>query len=115
MFVYQPTLDTLDLKKDKGTDYVLSWRSKGVYNSILTPFFLHNIKHFGYRTRIKFDKEPLAVERNSYVTKIRNTYTVYDLEACSRNSTSNFKNCLFGTTNTVKLVIKKSGFIVAME
>ena len=24
--VYQPTLDTLELKKDKGTDYVLSWK-----------------------------------------------------------------------------------------
>ena len=27
-FVYQPTLDSLELKKDKGTDYVLSWRTK---------------------------------------------------------------------------------------
>ena len=25
-FVYQPTLDTLKLKKEKGTDYVLSWK-----------------------------------------------------------------------------------------
>ena len=32
-FVYQPTVDTLELKKDKGTDYVLSWKSNGVYNS----------------------------------------------------------------------------------
>ena len=30
-FVYQPTLDTLELKKDKGTDYVLTWKSNGVY------------------------------------------------------------------------------------
>ena len=29
--INQPTLDdTLELKKDKGTDYVLSWKSKGV-------------------------------------------------------------------------------------
>ena len=50
MFVYQPTLDTLELKKDKGTDYVLSWRSKGVYNSKLKPLhttFLHSIKRSG--------------------------------------------------------------------
>ena len=33
IFVYQPTLDTLELKKDKGTDYVFS--SKGVYTSKL--------------------------------------------------------------------------------
>ena len=29
-FVYQPTLDTLELKTGKSTDYVLSWKSKGV-------------------------------------------------------------------------------------
>ena len=31
-FVYQPTLDTLELKKDKSIDCVLSWKSKGVYS-----------------------------------------------------------------------------------
>ena len=35
MFIYQSTLDTLELKKDKGADYVLSYKSKGVYNSKL--------------------------------------------------------------------------------
>ena len=46
MFVYQPTLGTLELKKDKGTVYVLIWKSKGVSNSKLKPSytaFLHNI------------------------------------------------------------------------
>ena len=28
-FVYQPTLDRLEIKKDKFTDYVFSWKSKG--------------------------------------------------------------------------------------
>ena len=41
MFVYQPTLDTLKLKKDKCTDYVLSWKSKGVYNSKFKPLYGH--------------------------------------------------------------------------
>ena len=27
-FAYKPTLDTLELKGDKGTDYVLNWKSK---------------------------------------------------------------------------------------
>ena len=31
-FVYQPRLDVLELKKDKGTDYVLSWKLKGMFN-----------------------------------------------------------------------------------
>ena len=46
-FVYQPTLDTLELKKNKGTDYVGSWKSKGVFNSKLKPLytaFLHSIR-----------------------------------------------------------------------
>ena len=50
MFVYQPTLDTLWLEKDNGTDYVLSWKSKGVYNSKLETLytaFLHSIKRSG--------------------------------------------------------------------
>ena len=29
-FVYQPTLDALELKQDRGADYGLSWKSKGV-------------------------------------------------------------------------------------
>ena len=35
----QPTLDTLELKKDKGTDYVITWKSKGVYNSKLKSLY----------------------------------------------------------------------------
>ena len=27
---YQSTLNTLELKKDKGTDFVLSWKSKQI-------------------------------------------------------------------------------------
>ena len=38
-FVYQPTLDILELKKDRSTNYVLSWKSKGVFNSNLKPFY----------------------------------------------------------------------------
>ena len=62
-FIYQPTLDTLELKKDKGTDHVLSWKSNGVYNSKLKPLytaFLHSIKLSGYKMGIKFDKDPLV-------------------------------------------------------
>ena len=72
-FIYQPRLDTLELNKDKGTDYVLSWNSKRVYNSKRKRFytaFLHSIKFSGYKTGIKFDKDPLAVEQNNYASKI---------------------------------------------
>ena len=106
-FIYHPSLQTLELKKDKGTDYILSWKSNRVYNSKLKSLytaFLHSIKLSGYIIIIEFDKDLLAVEQNNYLTKIVNVYNVYELNAWSRNPTNNFKfkNCLFGATNIVK-------------
>ena len=104
-FVYQPTLDTLELKKDKGTDYVLSWKSNGVYNSKLKPLytaFLHSIKLSGYNLGIKFNNNPLAVEQNGYLTKIVNIYIFYDLDAWPNLRNFTLTNCLFGATNIVK-------------
>ena len=58
MFVYQPTRDTLELKKDKSTDYVFRWKSKGLYISKFTPLytaFLHRIKPAcEFKTCLKF-------------------------------------------------------------
>ena len=73
MFIYQSTLATLELNKDKSTDYVLSWKSKGICTSKLKPLhtsLLHSIKFPGYKKGIEFDKDPLAVEQNNYATKI---------------------------------------------
>ena len=36
---------------------------------------------------IKFDKDPLAVEQNNYLTKIVNVYTVCDLDSWQRDPT----------------------------
>ena len=44
----------LELKEDKGTEYVAGWKSK-VYTSILIPlytWFLHNIKLSEYKIGI---------------------------------------------------------------
>ena len=89
MFVYQPTLDMFELKKYKGTDYVLTWKSW---------------KLSTYRIGIKFNKDLLAVEQNNYTTKIVNVCIVHGLYAWPRNLTNNFKfkSNLFGTTNIVK-------------
>ena len=81
-FVYQPTLDTLELKKEKGIDYILTCKSKGVFNSKVEPLYtalVLNIKRSGYGRGIKFYKDPLAVEQNNYLSKILNVYIVYDL------------------------------------
>ena len=39
---------------------------------------------------IEFDKDPLAVEENNYLTKILNVYIVYDLDAWSKILCRNF-------------------------
>ena len=55
-YVYQSKLDTFELKKDKGTGYVLNWGSKGAYNSKLNPLyntFLYSIKLSGYKMEKK--------------------------------------------------------------
>ena len=65
---------------------------------------MHSIKAFVYRIEIKFDKDPLAIEQNNYLTKIVVVYIVFGLDGWPRSPTNNFKfkNCLFGTTNVVK-------------
>ena len=72
----------------------------GVFNSKLKSLyaaFLNSIKLSEYRIRIKFDKNPLAIEQKNYLIKIVNIYIVCDLDACPRNPTNNlkFKNYLF--------------------
>ena len=53
---------------------------------------------------LKFNKDFLAVEQSSYLTKIVNVYIVYDLRAWPEISLGNvkLKNGLFGATNIVK-------------
>ena len=38
-FFNQPTLDTLKVKKYKGVDYILSWKSMVLYTSRLKPLY----------------------------------------------------------------------------
>ena len=55
MFFLSTIIWYVRVKKDKGTDYVLSWKSKGVFTSKRKPLFnsfLHNIKLSGYKVGI---------------------------------------------------------------
>ena len=106
-FVCQPTLGALEFKKDKRTDYTLSSKAKGAFNSKLNPprsAFLNRIKPSGYRTGIKFDKDLLVAEENNGLSRLVHVYIVFDLDASLRNPNKNskFKNWLFGATNIVK-------------
>ena len=68
---------------------------------------MHSIQLSGYRMGKKFDKHPLAVEQNNYLTKIVNVLIVYDLDAWSKNPTNNcnFKNWLYEQLVWEKIVI----------
>ena len=82
MFVYQPKFKVLELKKDKGTEYIISWKSKGIYNSKLIALhgaFLPSVKYFRNKIEIQSNSTPLVIEQNSYAKKIVNVYIIYDL------------------------------------
>ena len=107
VFVYQPLFNMLELKKDKGTEYVIGWRSKGVYNSKLTSWhgtFLPNMKYFGQKIGIQFKNTSLVVEQNNYMTKAVDAHIAYDLDNWPKIPFRNFtlKNCLFGVINIEK-------------
>ena len=63
-FFNQPTLDTLKVKKDKGIDYILGWKSKVLYTSRLKPLYTASL------LAKNFLDMPLAVEQNNLLTEI---------------------------------------------
>ena len=40
MFVYQPPFNMLELKEEKGTEYITAWKSEGLSKSRLYPLYL---------------------------------------------------------------------------
>ena len=49
IFVYQPTFNTLDLKEENDSEYLIGWKSKGVYTcnliSLYTAFLRKKVLH----------------------------------------------------------------------
>ena len=69
MFLYQPIFNKLGLKKDKNTEYIIGWKSKGIFKSklfVLHGAFLLNMKYFRKKIGIKFNSTPLVIKRNNY-------------------------------------------------
>ena len=68
MFAYQPSV-----KIDKGIEYVIGWKSKGLYNSKLIALhsaFLPDVKHFGNKIEMQFNNTPLVTEQISYTKNL---------------------------------------------
>ena len=65
IFVYQTIINVLELKKGKSTEYIISWKSKGVYNFELIALhgpFLPNVNFFRNKIRIQFNNTPFVIE-----------------------------------------------------
>ena len=107
IFAHQATLNTIGLKEDKSTEYVIDWKSKEIYTSKFTPLytaFLYSINLSGYRTGMQFYNSVLVVAQNNYATKIVNAYILYDVDIWPKFP--KLKKCLFVRTNTVKNSVK---------
>ena len=56
----------LELKIDKGTEYIIGWKSKGLFDSKLKALhgaFLPNVKCFGKKIGIQFNNTSLVIEQ----------------------------------------------------
>ena len=107
MAVYWPRFSTLQLLKDKGTDYGISWKSKRLCGSTLFPqytHFFHSIKCFGHLIGIKLIYGSFSCRTKKYAAKIINAYIVYELDTWPKNPLENFtlKNFQFGATSILK-------------
>ena len=96
MFVYQPTFNVLELKIDKGTEYVIGPKSKGLYNTkLITWYFFTYVKYLGNKIRIQYYNTPFVIEQISYAREIVNVCIIYDLDNWPKNPLRNFTQNLF--------------------
>ena len=92
------------------TDYVSSWKSKGLSSeSIKPPTTSDNsltpaLNYYGTKTRVRFTESCLKQPHISYTNgKIVNIYIVYELGASSSHiNDPTLKNCLFGAVTLTK-------------
>ena len=104
------------------TDYVLSWKSKGLSDETITPYATSDdsltpmTDYYGSKIRVKFTGSCLKQSKISYTHgTIVNIYIVYELGTSgSHNNDPTLNNCLFGavtlTKNTYIDKCKYSGY-----
>ena len=92
------------------TDYVSSWKSKGLSAETIKPPTTSDnsltpaLSYYGTKTRVKFTGSCLKQPKISYTHgKVVNIYIVYELGASSsHNNDPTLKNCLFGAVTLTK-------------
>ena len=106
--VFQPI--NMYFKVIANTDYVSSWKSKGLSaESIKPPTTSDNsltpaLSYYGTKTRVKFSSSCLKQPIISYTNgKVVNIFIVYELGASSSHDNDpTLKNCLFGAVTLTK-------------
>ena len=92
------------------TDYVSSWKSKGLSAETIKPPTTSDnsltpaVSFYGTKTRVKFTGSCLKQPKISYTHgKVVNIYIVYELGASSsHNNDPTLRNCLFGAVTLTK-------------
>ena len=105
------------------TDYILSWKSKGLSSESIKPpttsdnSLAPSLNYYGPKIRVKFTRSCLEQSTVSYTHgKIVNIYIAYELGASSSNDNDPaLRNCLFGAVIKRKILILKSISILVME
>ena len=101
------------------TDYVLSWKSKGLSDETITSYATSDISltplidYYVSKVRVKFTGSCLKQPRLSYIHgKVVNIYIVYELGASSsHNNDPTLRSCLFGAVTLTKNAdIDKDGY-----
>ena len=108
--IFQPIIRYFKVNTITNTDYVLSWKSKGLSaESIKPPTTSDNsltpeLNYYGTKTRVKFNGSCLQQSKISYThSTIVNIYVLYELGASSsHNNDPTLKNCLFGAATLTK-------------
>ena len=98
------------LKVIANTDYVSSWKSKGLSAETIKPPTTSDnsltpaLSYYGTKTRVKFTGSCLKQSKISYTHgKVVNIYIVYELGASSSHiNDPTLKNCLFGAVTLTK-------------
>ena len=99
--------------KIDNSDYVLSWKSKGLSNESITPlsapnnFLSPSLNYLGTKIRVKFSGSCLKQDKITYTHgKIVNIYIVYEINKKDNTIISDptLENCLFGAVTLTKNV-----------
>ena len=99
--------------KNGNSDYVLSWKSKGLSTESITPSYAPNnflspsLNYLDSKIRLRFSGSCLKQDRITYTHgKIVNIYIVYEMNKKDNPITSDptLEICLFGTVTLTKNV-----------